>query len=202
MLRPLFVTRVYEASWADSPGFEAENAALADLCRILAEEDAAGRAWCRANAYRGYTSYGSLNDLPLRFPEFAALKRRLDRHAAAYAQALNFDLARKPKLDTLWVNILKPGGGHTGHIHPHSILSGTVYVEVPDGASSLKLEDPRLPMMMARPSVSPDAAQDERPFVYLAPKPGTVLMWESWLRHEVPANGAKAERISISFNYA
>jgi uncharacterized protein (TIGR02466 family) len=27
-------------------------------------------------------------------------------------------------------------------------------------------------------------------------------MWESWLRHEVPANAAKQERISISFNYA
>jgi uncharacterized protein (TIGR02466 family) len=26
-------------------------------------------------------------------------------------------------------------------------------------------------------------------------------MWESWLRHEVPANAAKRERISISFNY-
>jgi len=31
---------------------------------------------------------------------------------------------------------------------------------------------------------------------------GTVLIWESWLRHEVPANAAKAERISVSFNYA
>jgi uncharacterized protein (TIGR02466 family) len=29
-----------------------------------------------------------------------------------------------------------------------------------------------------------------------------VLMWESWLRHEVAASRAKAERISISFNYA
>jgi uncharacterized protein (TIGR02466 family) len=27
-------------------------------------------------------------------------------------------------------------------------------------------------------------------------------MWESWLRHEVPANGAKTPRISVSFNYA
>ena len=111
-------------------------------------------------------------------------------------------MARKPRLDNLWVNILKPGGGHTGHIHPHAFLSGTVYVEVPDGASALKLEDPRLPMMMARPAVTADAPEAEKPFVYLAPRPGTVLMWESWLRHEVPTNAAKAERISISFNYA
>jgi len=201
-LRPLFVTQVYEASLAAAPGFPAFSAALADACRMLAAEDQAGRAWCRAHGYRGYTSYGSLTDLPQRLPEFAELKRILDKHAQAYAKALNFDLGRRPRLDNLWVNILKPGGGHTGHIHPHAFLSGTAYVEVPDGASALKLEDPRLPMMMARPGVRPDAPEAEQPFVYLAPQPGTVLMWESWLRHEVPANGARSERISISFNYA
>jgi conserved hypothetical protein len=201
-LRPLFITHVYEASLAGAAGFDAFNAELAHACRMLAAEDAAGRAWCRNHGYRGYTSYGSLNDLPQRLPEFAELKRRLDKHAQAYASALNFDLARKPRLDNLWVNLLKPGGAHSGHIHPHAFLSGTVYVEVPDGASALKLEDPRLPMMMARPGVRPDAPEAERPFVYLTPRPGTVLMWESWLRHEVPPNAARTERISISFNYA
>ena len=201
-LRPLFVTQVYEASLAAGRGWSDFNAQLIDVIRMMAEEDEAGRRWCKANAYRGYTSYGSLNDLPQRFPEFAELKRHLDRHAVAYAKALNFDLARKPRLDNLWVNILKPGGGHTGHIHPHAFLSGTVYVDVPDGASSLKIEDPRLAMMMARPGLTAEASEAEQPFVYLKPAPGTVLMWESWLRHEVPANRAEEQRISISFNYA
>ncbi|RYG16930.1 MAG: hypothetical protein EON96_07790 [Caulobacteraceae bacterium] len=201
-LRPLFVTQIYETTLATTPGFEAFNASLAGAIHMLAQEDHAGRAWCRAHGYRGYTSYGSLNDLPNRMPEFAELKRHLDRHALAYARALNLDIARKPRLDNLWVNILKPGGGHSGHIHPHAFLSGTVYVDVPDGASALKLEDPRLPMMMARPAVTADATEAERPFVYLSPRAGTVLMWESWLRHEVPPNAAKAERLSISFNYA
>jgi uncharacterized protein (TIGR02466 family) len=201
-LRPLFVTQVYEASLATSPGFEAFNRELGDACRTLADEDQAGRAWCRDHGYRGYTSYGSLSDLPQRMPEFADLKRYLDKHALAYAKALNFDLARKPRLDSLWVNILKPGGSHSGHIHPHAFLSGTVYVEVPDGASALKLEDPRLPMMMARPGVHADVPESEQAFVYLTPAAGTILMWESWLRHEVPPNAAKGERISVSFNYA
>ena len=163
-LRPLFVTQVYEASLAGEPGFDTFNVELADACRSLAEDDGAGRAWCREHGYRGYTSYGSLNDLPQRMPEFADLKRLLDRHALHYAKALNFDLARKPKLDNLWVNILKPGGSHSGHIHPHAYLSGTVYVEVPDRASALKLEDPRLAMMMARPAVTADAPLAEKPF--------------------------------------
>jgi uncharacterized protein (TIGR02466 family) len=201
-VRSLFPTRIYEATLADDKGFDAFNAELEEACLMLAEEDRAGRAWCKANGYGGYTSYASLDDLPQRASVFADLKKKLDRHASAFAQALAFDLGgRKLKLDSLWVNVLKPGSAHSGHIHPHSVLSGTVYVRTPAGSSALKLEDPRLPLMMAAPPRRADAEEADRTFVYLQPSAGTVLLWESWLRHEVPANAAKTERISISFNY-
>jgi uncharacterized protein (TIGR02466 family) len=201
-LRRLFATPVYEASLAGQPGFDAFNAELKDACRMLAAEDAAGRAWCRREGYGGYTSYASLDDLPKRATVFAQLKTRLDRHAAAFAEALDFDLGGgRLKLDSLWVNILKPGAAHSGHVHPHSVLSGTVYVAVPPGAGALKLEDPRLPLMMAAPPRRADADEASRTFVYLTPQVGTVLIWESWLRHEVTAHRGKGERISLSFNY-
>ncbi|HTK34276.1 MAG TPA: TIGR02466 family protein [Caulobacteraceae bacterium] len=203
-VRDLFVTRVYEASLADEPGFAAFNAELEQACLMLAEDDRAGRDWCREKGYAGYTSYASLDDLPTRATVFAELKRRLDRRAAAFAETLAFDLGRegKLKLDSLWVNVLKPGGVHTGHIHPHAVLSGTVYVATPPGAAGLRLEDPRLPMMMAAPPHKADAPESQKSFVTLTPSVGTVLLWESWLRHEVPANRSRTPRISISFNYA
>ena len=201
-LRHLFATPVYEASLSTDRKFENFRAELEAACRMLAAEDAAGRAWSRENGYGGYTSYASLDDLSTRASVFGELKGKLDKHAAAFAKHLDFDLrGRRLKLDSLWVNVLKPGAAHSGHIHPLSVLSGTVYVATPPGSSALKLEDPRLPLMMAAPPRRSDAPQAVRPFVYLTPEPGTVLMWESWLRHEVPANRAKAERISISFNY-
>ena len=202
-LKSLFVTRIYESSLAEDRGFPTFNHELEEACRMLAAEDAAGRAWCRENAYPGYTSYASLDDLPRRASVFAQLKTRLDRHARAYAEALQLDLgAGRLRLDSLWVNILKSGGSHTSHIHPHSVISGTVYVAVPPGASALKLEDPRLAMMMAATPRRADADEEQKSFVYMAPQPGTVLMWESWLRHEVTVNRARSERISVSFNYA
>ena len=137
-----------------------------------------------------------------RDPEFSTLAKLLDKHAAAFARELNLELGRKLKLDSIWINVLEPGGAHSGHIHPHSVLSGTFYVDVPAGASALKLEDPRLPMMMAAPTRSENAPESERTFVYIAPKTGDVLMWESFVRHEVPANAAKKPRVSVSFNYA
>jgi uncharacterized protein (TIGR02466 family) len=201
-LHTLFPTPVYEASLAADRGFDAFLAELEDGCRMLAAEDRAGRAWCKEHGYGGYTSYASLNDLPQRVTVFDHLRKKLDRHAATFAEALQYDLgAGRLRLDSLWVNILKPGAAHTSHIHPHSVLSGTVYVAIPPGASALKFEDPRLPMMMAAPPRRADADEPRRAFVYLQPAPGTVLIWESWLRHEVPVNTAKTERISVSFNY-
>lgn len=196
-IRNLFATRFSETALDD----DALLAELGDACRDLAAQDRAGQAWSKAHGYRGYTSYASLDDLPARDPRFGDLVRHLNRHAAKFAQECAFDLGRKPKLDSLWVNILKPGGTHSGHIHPHSIISGTLYVEIPPGAGTLKLEDPRLPLMMAAPPRRPDAPEDLQTFVYAQPAPGTIFLWESWLRHEVIAGTAKAERISISFNY-
>ena len=201
--RPLFVTPLFEASLTEAKDFDVFNADLLAACLDLAENDGAGIAWSKAHAYRGYTSYASLDDLPSRYPVFADLKKRLDRHAAAFAKDLSLDLGRrKLVMDSLWVNVLKTGGAHSGHIHPHSVLSGTTYVRTPAGASAIKFEDPRLPMMMGSPPRQDDAPEPLRTFIYVQPTPGAVLMWESWLRHEVPANAAKTDRVSVSFNYA
>lgn len=196
--RPLFPTLFYEAD-LDAAALLGE---LEEACRALADEDGAGRRWSRDHGYRGYTSYASLNDLPVRDPRFADLVRHLDRHVAAFAADCAFDLGgRRLKLDSLWVNLLRPGGSHSGHIHPHGVVSGTLYVAVPPGSGALKLEDPRLPMMMAAPPRRADAPEDLRTFVYAGPAPGRLFLWESWLRHEVVPGRWKGERISISFNY-
>ncbi|HEY1415044.1 MAG TPA: TIGR02466 family protein [Caulobacteraceae bacterium] len=201
-IRDLFVTRLYQASLA-GPGFPALREDLAAAAAMLAAEDLAGRRWCKAHGYGGYTSYASLGDLPTRATVFGELKRRLDRHAKAAAIAFDLDLgAGRLALDSLWVSILKPGAGHSGHIHPHSVLSGTVYVTIPERAGALRLEDPRLPLMMAAPPRRGDAPEASRTFVTLEPQEGDVFIWESWLRHEVLPGAAKNPRISVSFNYA
>jgi uncharacterized protein (TIGR02466 family) len=197
-VRSLFVTRLYEAMIGDPATLEE----LAHSIRTLATDDGAGRRWSRDKGYRGYTSYASLDDLPRRDPAFADLQRLLTRHAAMFAKDLAFDPGRKPRLDSIWVNLLKPGGHHSAHIHPHSILSGTFYVEAPAGSGSIRFEDPRLSMMMAAPSRGEDAPEQLRQFVTVEPKPGLLLMWESWLRHEVIPAQAKGDRLSISFNFA
>ena len=200
-IKSLFVTRLYQSSLT-SFGDAIDPEEFLDSCISIAEDDEAGQEWCEANGYAGYTSYASLSDLPWRFPIFADVVEALDKHVATFAKDLAFDLGdKKLVLEDIWINILPEGGIHTSHIHPHSVISGTTYVQMPHGTSALKLEDPRSQMMMAAPVRAKDAPEEMRTFVYAKPKVGELLLWESWLRHEVPMNMAEEERISVSFNY-
>ena len=197
----LFVTRLYHAQLSEL-GKAIDSTELEATCFSIAEDDEAGQKWCEENDFPGYTSYASLDDLEWRFPIFKDLVKSLDEHVKSFAMDLEFDLdGKRLKLDSLWINILPEGGIHTSHIHPHSVISGTTYVAMPKGASAIKFEDPRLPMMMAAPPRKANARDELRNFVYLEPNAGDVLLWESWLRHEVPMNMAEEERISVSFNY-
>lgn len=196
-----FATHIYRAELSTATGRRLLGE-LETSARAIADADGAGQAWCEQNGYPGYTSYASLNDLTERDPVFADLEKVLDGHVAGFAKALELDLGgRRLALDSIWINILVPGGYHTSHIHPHSVVSGTLYLCVPKGAGAIKFEDPRLALMMAAPPRKARASAQNRTFVSIEPKPGSLLLWESYLRHEVPVNNANTERISVSFNY-
>lgn len=200
-IESLFVTRLYRARLSELSA-PVDAAELEASCYSIAEDDEAGQEWCAENDYPGYTSYASLTDLGWRFPIFQTVTEALDKHVAAFAEDAGFDLdGRALVLEDLWINILPEGGFHAAHIHPHSVVSGTTYVSMPEGASALRLEDPRHAMMMAAPPRRKDARREMQNFIKIAPKVGDVLLWESWLRHDVPMNTSEDDRVSVSFNY-
>ena len=197
----LFSTPLYHASLADSGNFDMGE--LEKSCWSIAQDDEAGQKWCEENNYPGYTSYASLSDLTWRSPIFEDLKKLLDLHVEQFSGELDFNLeGRSLKLEDIWINILAEGGNHSAHLHPNSVISGTIYISMPPETSAIKFEDPRHPMMMAAPSRIVTAKEYLKPFIYINPLAGEILLWESWLRHEVPTNVSSEERISISFNYS
>jgi uncharacterized protein (TIGR02466 family) len=194
MSEALFVTRLYK-------GHVKVARDLERTCLGIAAEDRAGQRWSKSHGYGGYTSYASLNDLTRRASILADLEKAIARQVAGFARELQF-APRKLVLDSLWINVMEKGAIHAPHIHPHSAISGTYYVTVPPKSGAIRFEDPRLAMMMAAPTRKPNARADNRSFVDVSPKPGMLLLWESWLRHGVEPHAARQKRISISFNYA
>jgi uncharacterized protein (TIGR02466 family) len=191
----LFVTKLHRGRIAVAQG-------LAEACLGIAAEDRAGQRWAKEHGYGGYTSYASLNDLPRRASIFADLENAIAKQVTTFARDLQFDMGgRKLALDSLWINVMEKGAIHAPHIHPHSVISGTYYVTVPPKSGAIRFEDPRLPMLMAAPPKKKNARPENRSFLDVEPKPGVLLLWESWLRHGVEPNRARTPRISVSFNY-
>ncbi|MBV8784647.1 MAG: hypothetical protein JOZ67_10705 [Gammaproteobacteria bacterium] len=199
--RALFATQLYQATLPVQRA-GALNVRLARECRQLRADDAAGRRWSARNYPGGYTSYGSAHRMHTLSPTFAALARELDAHVRRFARALHFDLRGRPlAMSDCWVNIMGTQAAHGLHLHPLATLSGTYYVRVPRGAPGLKFEDPRLGLFMAAPPRLARLPRAQRPWVSVPVRAGQLLLFESWLRHEVPSQRSDAERISVSFNY-
>lgn len=178
------------------------NAELARQAYAFKDLDDAGQKWSCKNYVEGYTSYSSISDLPKRSSTFERLKKAIDKRVFAFAKHLEMDLSGgKLEMSACWLNIMGPACHHSFHLHPLSAISGTYYVNVPKNAGVFKIEDPRLDGFMASPPRKSNAKIENRRHISLEPVAGDILLFESWLRHEVPANRGHSDRISVSFNY-
>ena len=200
-VRSLFPTLIYTAP-LQGAGTAALNRELLKEARQIREHDVEGRRWSTRRYPGGYTSYGSLCHLQKMSSTFATLERRLRRHVNAYVKSLELDMeCRTLAMTDCWVNMMGRQVVHGLHLHPLATISGTYYVRTPRGCSGLKLEDPRLDRFMAAPPRRADCRPESQPWVTVPARTGQVVLFESWLRHEVPPNPSAVERVSVSFNY-
>jgi uncharacterized protein (TIGR02466 family) len=200
-IKKCFPTFIYYAPLTAS--FRAKfNRELLKESYQLSQADEEGEEWSKDNYPGGYTSYSSLSDLHKRSSTFAQLEGLLTKHAHRYLKALEYNVSAKELgMTSCWVNIVPPGHSHSLHLHPLSLISGTYYVETPPGSGSLKFEDPRLSKFMATPGKRPGASWENQQYLHFKPKRGYVVLFESWLRHEVEKNLGRKDRVSISFNF-
>ncbi|HKQ82552.1 MAG TPA: TIGR02466 family protein [Steroidobacteraceae bacterium] len=201
-IQALFPTLIYSAPLQRADGRKLNRQLLRE-CVQLREDDETGQRWSRKNYPGGYTSYHSAHRLHQLSPTFAQLERRLNRHVRAFTQSLQFDMeGRALAMTDCWVNIMPQQVVHSLHLHPLATISGTYYVQTPRGCAGLKFEDPRLDRFMAAPPRKADARPEMQPWSIVSAEAGKVILFESWLRHEVAPNPVALERISISFNYS
>lgn len=181
---------------------EKYNRELAVECYQLREMDDEGRAWSEKNYVGGYTSFASYSDLHRMSSTFAELARKIGRHVKNFSEHLEMDLGQGAlEMTDFWVNIMPAQTTHSMHIHPLSVISGTYYVQTPKNAAGITFEDPRLDRYMSAPPRKDNARKRNQQTATYKAKAGHVVLFESWLRHGVPASLTAEDRISVSFNY-
>lgn len=180
----------------------AMNKQLLREIQDLMDLDGAGKSWSKEHYRNGFTSYASANELQKFSPTFQKLESLINARVAKYARALDYDLGRgKLRMTTCWVNVMEENTHHSLHLHPLSVISGTYYVSVPTASPAIKFEDPRASFFMHAPPRRENCRPQNKSHIEVPAKAGSLVLFESWLRHEVPMHTGRAPRISISFNY-
>ncbi len=196
----LFPSLVYQSRLNSRP------AKIVSELLIEAEQiknaDKKGLSWSKKNYPGGYTSYGSMDQLHQLSSTFEKLRKEIDGHVSKFISQLEMDISAKAlQMNSCWLNIMPKGTSHSLHLHPLSVISGSFYVEVPENSSGIKFEDPRLVSFMASPPRKKTARLQNQNFFEIKPSAGDLILFESWMKHEVPRNKSNKNRISISFNY-
>ncbi len=108
----------------------------------------------------------------------------------------------------MWANINRTGHGNEFHSHPGSFWSAVYYVDDggidadPSLAGELEFMDPRGPgpAMYAPHLAFGSAGLSVGANEVVRPRAGRMVMFPSWVLHQVRPYRGKAERISIALN--
>lgn len=132
--------------------------------------------------------------------DMAEITKAIASACAASAKELNFDFVGfELSITDMWLNRNGPGDLNKPHVHPHAILSGVYYVQIPADSGNFEFFDPvaarvstQYPVSAKKPGYAPS--------VEITPVEGGLVIFPSWLQHWVQPNRGTGDRVSISFN--
>jgi uncharacterized protein (TIGR02466 family) len=131
-------------------------------------------------------------------PEFQDLNNIINGAATGVLDFLKI-VYESLELTGCWANISPPGDGHRPHTHPNNYLSGVYYIQTQEGANTISFDDPRPQTNIISPATS-EITDENAGQIHITTREGLLVMFPSWLQHQVPRNKSQKARISIAFN--
>lgn len=131
-------------------------------------------------------------------PEFRELKDIIEGAARGILDFLKI-IYDSIELTGCWANVSPPGDGHRPHTHPNNYLSGVYYVQTQEGANTISFDDPRPQTNVIAPATS-EITDENAGQIHITTRNGLLVLFPSWLQHQVPPNRSREARISIAFN--
>ena len=131
--------------------------------------------------------------------ETEELFREIHSASDSAAEFLNIRISG---VSNYWININDYKSSNHLHCHPHTMLSGAYYVQVPENSGCINFQHPaEKNMQYDWDGITSEYSPYCNLYSKTLPKVGTLLIFPSWLYHYVEPNLNQSEnRISISFN--
>ena len=131
---------------------------------------------------------------------FGVIKGDIIYHCIEVLNHLSVESYCKPCLTGMWAMVNGPGTYNKLHSHPHNFLSGAFYLQVPENSGKLTFHNPHPQSEVLSPPVKKNQSIHLAPRVGWQPQVNDLLIFPSWLNHEVEINNSKKDRIMLSFN--
>ena len=136
-------------------------------------------------------------------PEVQDLIQEINGRLEALRSTLHFRDDLDLRVESMWVNVNHPYSYNAPHTHPNSYMSGVYYVKVPKNSGDLVLKHPSNLQSIFTPSGVIKSYNEYNCSKWnITPEAGKLIMFPSWIEHEVAQNLSGEDRLSIAFNTA
>ena len=180
----------------------------------IGEMDPVSMAWARGLDYpsqRTGTDHSD-DDLPmmnrgmkiLDRPQLKDLKYKI-QNAINYFVGDVLGIVQNFQITTSWINKTDKTEYIDKHSHPNSIISGVYYISTTPKCAPIIFSKPHLYSNITFQNIQlaysgENKNQYNTDYYGINPLPGELLMFPSWLEHEVLEQGPEHNRISLAFN--
>lgn len=168
-----------------------------EIEHYIEKYDLNGRSRSNKNGYQSNDLDYSI--IKKQFKEISLLLDTIEKKCKDFLKNDNIGLSNS------WVNINNKNNYNKPHCHPYSILSGTVYINVP---SDKDKDNGNFTFIRNREFLDYAIETYTHEFEPLYsghnktihPKTGDIIIFPSYMMHEVDPHQSKEQRISIAFN--
>ena len=181
---------------------------------MIGEMDPVSMAWVRGLAYPSQRTGTDHSDDDLHMinicmkilyrPKLKHLKYKI-QNAINYFVGDVLGIVQNFQITTSWINKTDKTEYIDKHSHPNSIISGVYYISTTPKCAPIIFSKPHLYSNITFQNIQlaysgENKNQYNTDYYGINPLPGELLMFPSWLEHEVLEQGSEHNRISLAFN--